>query len=85
MPGKRKGQSMPELYDRIHKHLVEKGMEEGRAWAVTVNAVRKGCLSGDVNFPGKQDMNPISRAKYCAAYAEWRKSHPGTSAKGLAK
>lgn len=81
MPGRRGGQSMPELYDRIHDHLVKKGMSDSHAWAVTVNAVRKGCLTGDTNFPGRQDMGAISRARYCAAYAQWKKTHPGTSAK----
>lgn len=82
MPGRAK---MPALYDRIHKHLVAKGIEDGHAWAVTVNMVRRGCLTGDLNFKGIQQMDKGKRAQWCAAYAEWKKSHPGTSAKGLAK
>lgn len=81
MPGKRGGISMPALYDRIHDHLVAKGMSDSHAWAVTVNAVRKGCLTGDTNFPGRQDMNAISRAEYCEAYAQWAKKHPKAVAK----
>jgi hypothetical protein len=68
---------MPALYERIHKHLKRKGMTDSHAWAVATNAVRKGCLTGDTNFPGKQDMNPISRKQFCTAYAKWKKTHPG--------
>lgn len=73
--------SMPRLYHRIHDHLVAKGMPSGRAWAVAVNAVRKGCLSGDLNFKGLQSMSKPKRAEWCAAYAQWKKSHPGKSVK----
>jgi hypothetical protein len=75
MPG---GRSMPALYDRIHDHIkaANPSWPDSRVWATTVRAVAKGCLTGDVNFPGKQNMNPISRAKYCAAYAEWKRNHP---------
>lgn len=74
----------PPLYHRIVKHLMAKGMSESHAWATAVNAVRKGCLEGDANFPGKNEFGPIARAKYCAAYAQWKKNHRGTSVKGLA-
>lgn len=83
MPDKRP--HLPKLYHRIHRHLVEKGMSESHAWAVTVNMVRKGCLEGDLNFKGIQQMSKPKRAEWCKAYAEYKKSHPGTSAKGLAR
>lgn len=83
MPDKRP--HMPKLYHRIHKHLVAAGMSEDRAWAVTVNAVRKGCLTGDLNFKGLQKMDKGKRAEWCAAYAQWKKSHPGKSAKGAVR
>lgn len=82
MPGRAK---MPKLYDDIHKHILASGYPAKFAWGATVNAVRKGCLEGDANFPGKQNFGAIARTKYCAAYAEYKKSHPGTSAKGLAR
>ncbi len=68
--------SMPKLYHRIHDHLVAKGMPSDRAWAVAVNAVRKGCLTGDLNFKGLQSMDKGKRAAWCAAYAAWKKTHP---------
>lgn len=74
MPGKN---TMPALHERIHDHLVRKGMTDSVAWATAVNAVRKGCRTGDTNFPGKQEMNEISRTEYCKAYAAWKKTHPG--------
>lgn len=71
--------SMPDLHERIKKHVCKDnpGWTESRCWAVAVDAVRRGCLTGDTNFPGKQEMNAVSRAQYCKAYAEWKKSHPG--------
>lgn len=76
--------SMPKLYHDIHKHILASGYPAKFAWGAAVNAVRKGCLEGDASFPGKQTFGPVARAKYCAAYAQWKKSHPGTSAKGIA-
>ena len=75
MPGR---PHMPQLYNRIHDHIARKNpsWSDSRVWATTVQAVAKGCLTGDTNFPGKQEMGPIGRARYCAAYASWKKSHP---------
>lgn len=72
----------PPLYHRIVKHLMAKGFSESHAWATANRAVAKGCLEGDTNFPGRQDMGPISRARYCAAYAAWKRSHPKGSGLG---
>lgn len=65
---------------RAAKHLhADAGMEIGRAIAVAVNAAKKLCATGDLNFPGTQKANPGSRAEACAAVAEWEamkaKSH----------
>ena len=68
---------MPALHERIRNHIVKSGYPAKYAWGAAVNAVRKGCLTGDVNFPGKQSMNAVSRAEYCKAYREWKKNHPG--------
>lgn len=75
----------PPLYHRIVKHLMAKGMSESHAWATAVNMVRKGCLTGDLNFPGLQHMDKGKRADWCAAYTAWKKNHPGKSAKSVAR
>lgn len=62
---------LPRYIKRISKHLRRKGMAESHAIAVAVNAAKKMCASGDVNFPGKQSVNAGSRAEACAAVAEW--------------
>lgn len=62
---------LPHYIKRIEKHLREKGMTEGHAIATAVNAVQKMCDTGDLNFPGKQDVNYGSRAEACKAVAEW--------------
>jgi hypothetical protein len=70
---------LPKYIKRIAKHLQEKGMDESRAIATAVNAAKKMCATGDLNFPGKQSVNTGSRAEACAAVAEWEakkaKSH----------
>lgn len=69
---------MPALYNRVHDAIKRKnpGWTDSRVWATTVSAIAKGALTGDTNFPGRQDMGPIARAEYAAAYAQWKKSHP---------
>lgn len=64
---------LPKYIKRITKHLKEKGMPESQAIATAVNAAKKMCASGDVNFPGKQNVNAGSRAEACTAVAEWEK------------
>lgn len=76
MPGR---PHMPRLHHRIHDHVMKAGkFTDSAAWAIAVDAVAKGCKSGDTNFPGKQTMGAVSRARYCAAYAEWKKNHSGS-------
>lgn len=62
---------LPNYIERIAVHLVEKGMAVGHAIAVAVNAAKKMCATGDVNWPGLQQVNPGSRGEACAAVAEW--------------
>lgn len=68
-----KAGGLPKYIKRIAKHLQEKGMEQSRAIATAVNAAKKMCATGDVNFPGKQEVNPGSKAEACAAVADWEK------------
>ena len=63
---------LPTYIERIAKHLhYEKGMEMGRAIATAVNVVKKMCATGDLNWPGLQQVRPSSRAQACKAVAEW--------------
>jgi hypothetical protein len=62
---------LPPYIKRIQKHLQEKGMDQSRAIATAVNVVKKMCATGDVNFPGAQQVNAGSRAEACAAVADW--------------
>lgn len=63
---------LPNYIERIAKRLHnEKGMPVGRAIATAVNAVKKMCAGGDLNFPGAQNVNAKSRAQACKAVAEW--------------
>lgn len=75
---------MPALYHRIFDHIkAEKpSWSDSRVWATVVRAVAKGCLTGDVNFPGRQKMGAVKRAEWCRAYAQWKKSHPKGSGLG---
>ena len=62
---------LPDYIDRIAVHLHGKGMPISQAIAVAVNAVKKACATGDLNFPGMQNENAGSRAEACAAVAQW--------------
>lgn len=62
---------LPKYIERIALHLVAKGMTRGHAIATAVNVCKKACASGDLNWPGIQIENGISRASACAAVAEW--------------
>jgi hypothetical protein len=67
-----KAGGLPSYIERIAKHLhYEKGMPIGRAIAVAVNACKRMCATGDLNFPGVQNVNAGSRAEACKAVAEW--------------
>lgn len=67
----KKAGGLPSYIKRIKVHLEEGGMDESRAIATAVNAAKKMCATGDTNFPGKQEVNPGSRAEACTAVAEW--------------
>ena len=57
---------------RAAKHLhYEKGMAIGHAIATAVNAAKKLCATGDLNWPGKQSADPRGRADACKAVAQW--------------
>lgn len=75
----RKVLHLPPYIKRIEKHLERKGMAKGRAIATAVNAAKKMCRTGDLNFPGSQQVNPGSRAEACAAVAQWKKDRPGAT------
>lgn len=70
------------MIERIAKHIhYESGKSISHSIAIAVNAVKKGCATGDVNWPGKQNMNAISRAQYCKAAAEWEAKKAAAKAK----
>lgn len=73
----RKKLHLPRYIKRIAKHLKKKGMEAGHAIASAVNAAKKMCSTGDLNFPGLQQVNPGSKAEACAAVAQWKADRPG--------
>jgi len=63
---------LPMYIRRIANHLhQEKGMTISHAIAVAKNAAARMCASGDLNWPGAQQVNPASRAEACAAVADW--------------
>ena len=62
---------LPMFIRRIANHVHAKGKAIGHAIAIAVNAVKKMCASGDVNFPGKQNVNAGSRAEACNAVRQW--------------
>lgn len=46
-------------------------MTISHAIATAVNAVKKMCATGELNYPGHQKVNPVSKAEACRAVAEW--------------
>lgn len=66
-----KAGGLPKYIKRISKHLRGKGMTESQAIATAVNAAKRMCSTGDLNFPGSQQVNPGSRAEACEAVAQW--------------
>jgi 8-oxo-dGTP pyrophosphatase MutT (NUDIX family) len=62
---------LPQYIKRIADHLKGKGMDTSRAIATGVNAAKKMCASGDLNWPGIQQVNPGSKAEACAAIEKW--------------
>lgn len=74
---------LPRYIERIAAHLhLDKGMTKGRAIAVAVNVVKRMCATGDINFPGKQQVNPGSQAAACAALTEWEAKKAAAHATG---
>jgi hypothetical protein len=76
---------LPMYIRRIANHLhQESGKEIGVAIAIAVNAAKRMCSSGDLNFPGVQHVNAKSQAEACAAVAEWEKKKASARvAKGM--
>jgi hypothetical protein len=73
---------LPTYIERIAVHLHnEKGMDISHAIATAVNAAKKMCLTGDLNWPGLQNVNPGSRAEACAAVARWEAMKAAAHAK----
>ena len=53
----------------------------GSAKEKTVNAAKKMCATGDLNWPGLQNVNPGSRAEACAAVSRWNAMKASARAK----
>ncbi len=72
---------------RAAKHLTYEvyGGNRGRAFAVAIEAARKGCKTGDLNWPGAQSVNAGSRAEMCAAVALWEQMKATNAAQKLTK
>lgn len=67
-----KAGGLPDYIERIAKHLhYEKGMTISHAIATAVNAAKRMASTGDLNFPGAQQVNPGSRAQAVKAVAAW--------------
>lgn len=63
---------LPDYIERIAVHLhEEKGMTIQHAIATAINAAKKMCATGDLNWPGLQHVNPGSQGEACAAVAHW--------------
>lgn len=62
---------LPPYIVRIASDLLEKGMSMGHAIATAINAIKKACATGDLNWPGIQSENLGSRGEACAAVAQW--------------
>ena len=63
---------LPKYIERIALHLHnQRGMSISHAIATAVNAAKRMCATGDLNWPGLQQVNPGSRAEACAAVARW--------------
>lgn len=77
---------LPRYIERIACHLhFDKGKEVGTSIAIAVNVVKRMCSTGDVNFPGPQQVNPGSRAEACKALARWEEMKASSHAKSAAK
>jgi hypothetical protein len=72
---------LPGWIERCAVHLHNKGMPISQAIATSVNAAKKLCSSGDLNWPGVQHANFGSRAEACAAVAKWNAMRAAARAK----
>ena len=73
---------LPRYIERIALHLHnQKGMSISHAIATAVKAAKRMCLTGDLNWPGLQSVNPGSRAEACAAVARWEAMKAAARAK----
>lgn len=63
---------LPNIVNRIAKHLVEKGMSCGHAIGTAINAVKKTCGTNDLNFPGIQHATAKTMAEYCGGATQWQ-------------
>ncbi|MEV3855494.1 phage minor head protein [Streptomyces sp. NPDC050095] len=79
------GGHLPEMIRSLSKKLTRKGMTKGHAIAVAVNAVTRMCLTGDLNWKGRQNVNPKSRARACANRTQWEAMKAEARAKRAAK
>lgn len=78
---------LPDYIDRIAVHLHDGGAPIGTAIATAINAAKKMCSTGDLNWPGLQHVNPGSRAEACAAVSQWeamKTAHEGDDVLALA-
>lgn len=78
---------LPDYIDRIAVHLHDGGAPIGVAIATAINAAKKMCSTGDLNWPGLQHVNPGSRSEACAAVSQWeamKTSHEGEPVLALA-
>ena len=66
-----KAGGLPDYIERIAVHLKRKGKTTSHAIAIAINAAKKMCATGDLNWPGLQQVNPGSKAQACAAVARW--------------
>lgn len=66
---------------RVAEHLVAKGKPVGHAIAIGVNASKKACATGDLNWGGEQHINPASKAEACASVALWESMKAASHAK----
>lgn len=69
-----KAGGLPPYIKRLSKHMPG---DESEQIASAVNAARRMCETGDLNWPGMQDVNPGSRAEACAAIAHWEAMKAG--------
>lgn len=76
---------LPSYIERIAVHLHAKGRPISASIATAVNAAKKMCRTGDLNWPGIQNVNPGSRAEACAAVAQWERMKASARAKRAAK